>query len=1004
MSLLVGEIQAVITADGSAYAKELDKAAAAGKKLRADSAKPVEINGDGKPALNEIGKVDSAVGSLAKSGKPVTLTADDKATPIVRQVDGEKLSGKTTDITADDHASGTIDRVKGERIPGKQVPVEVDDQTAEGTRKIGGELTGWAAGLGLGAIIGKGIAIGIEKGDARVALQNQMGLTNQDAKRYGAEAGNVWAQGFAESREQVNAAFSSASSNFRDFASLSGDMQQKISGDGIKIANTFGEEVSPVMAAAGSLVANKVAPDIESAMDTLTAGLQGAANKGEDVLDTFTEYSPFFHRMGLSSAEALGFMNEAILNGARSSDIAADAIKEFSLRAIDGSTQTADGFTKLGLNAEDMAGKIAAGGDTAHDAFLLTLKSLQDLDDPLQRNIIGVELFGTQWEDALRDALPGMDLAKIKMQGIEGSTDRLKQSTSGWLDGLMRGLGGALPAISQATLALAALPAVAGMAATGFGYAKDKLGGFASRVGGSIPILGGFGSGARTAAAGAEGAAASGGRMAGMLSKVGAGLSVVSGAAIPVAIGFGLVSMAWMSAAQHEQDLIDKGDDLGTKLAQGGAAATKAAAEINQLNGEIAAAKKSLDDLAANPMSKPYTSAQGRMGQEMSTSRDMGDKQKVVDEAIKKYNDLKDKLGEVGFAQAQYNAAVIQSGPNSAAAAAAQQHLADVTSQQADAQKDAALAARTNTQALYDQQQQVLSSLSGVYSYEQGLLALDQAHTGVTEAEKNLEKVEKNRHSTKQQLADATNNLKGAQLAENQSVLQSINAFVAQRVAESGATTEQEKAKVALYATNEAAVKLAQRYRGTLPDALRKTIGAMDATQLAAAGCTTTTDKLGNTIVRLPNGKKIKLTAEDRATPTIGGVQHSLDRLKDKRVTVHVTADTSGFRHSVNSLGTRFGLAFYASGTDYHPGGLAVVGEEGPELVNLPRGSQVIPSDRTKDMMQAGRASHHPVSSTSSSSVDRSRHITYVINETQPRDITRAVERREARMEVLYAG
>ena len=33
----------------------------------------------------------------------------------------------------------------------------------------------------------------------------------------------------------------------------------------------------------------------------------------------------------------------------------------------------------------------------------------------------------------------------------------------------------------------------------------------------------------------------------------------------------------------------------------------------------------------------------------------------------------------------------------------------------------------------------------------------------------------------------------------------------------------------------------------------------------------------------------------------------------------------------------------YASGTRYAPGGMALVGEMGPELVNLPRGSQVIP-------------------------------------------------------------
>ena len=37
----------------------------------------------------------------------------------------------------------------------------------------------------------------------------------------------------------------------------------------------------------------------------------------------------------------------------------------------------------------------------------------------------------------------------------------------------------------------------------------------------------------------------------------------------------------------------------------------------------------------------------------------------------------------------------------------------------------------------------------------------------------------------------------------------------------------------------------------------------------------------------------------------------------------------------------------YARGTSYHPGGLAVVGENGPELVSLPRGSQVYPNGQT---------------------------------------------------------
>ncbi|QIG70412.1 tail tape measure protein [Rhizobium phage RHph_N28_2] len=44
----------------------------------------------------------------------------------------------------------------------------------------------------------------------------------------------------------------------------------------------------------------------------------------------------------------------------------------------------------------------------------------------------------------------------------------------------------------------------------------------------------------------------------------------------------------------------------------------------------------------------------------------------------------------------------------------------------------------------------------------------------------------------------------------------------------------------------------------------------------------------------------------------------------------------------------------FADGTNYAPGGLAVVGERGPELVNLPQGSQVFNTNRSAQMMGAG--------------------------------------------------
>lgn len=49
-------------------------------------------------------------------------------------------------------------------------------------------------------------------------------------------------------------------------------------------------------------------------------------------------------------------------------------------------------------------------------------------------------------------------------------------------------------------------------------------------------------------------------------------------------------------------------------------------------------------------------------------------------------------------------------------------------------------------------------------------------------------------------------------------------------------------------------------------------------------------------------------------------------------------------------------LGYLASGTQNWPGGWAVAGENGPELINLPGGSRVFPADQTASMLGGGKA------------------------------------------------
>lgn len=57
--------------------------------------------------------------------------------------------------------------------------------------------------------------------------------------------------------------------------------------------------------------------------------------------------------------------------------------------------------------------------------------------------------------------------------------------------------------------------------------------------------------------------------------------------------------------------------------------------------------------------------------------------------------------------------------------------------------------------------------------------------------------------------------------------------------------------------------------------------------------------------------------------------------------------DTAG----IGNLGAASGAPMFASGTDFAPGGVAIVGEQGPELVNLPRGSQVKTASETEKIL-----------------------------------------------------
>lgn len=102
------------------------------------------------------------------------------------------------------------------------------------------------------------------------------------------------------------------------------------------------------------------------------------------------------------------------------------------------------------------------------------------------------------------------------------------------------------------------------------------------------------------------------------------------------------------------------------------------------------------------------------------------------------------------------------------------------------------------------------------------------------------------------------------------------------------------------------------------------------------------------------------IQAMDNVNTAIGKFKQNLDNAKNSLGALLVGLLTfngdlisdawGGIKGSVKGMFTG-----YADGTYNHPGGLALVGERGPELLRLPTGSQVYPTGVSQSMMQSAR-------------------------------------------------
>lgn len=401
------------------------------KQMRADGARGVEVQAERVRRARRAEKeaIKDATDALEEYERAARGAGD-----AGQQAGGSMLSGLRSAIpgaagagqdTADSFLSGFAGASALTRL-------------ASATGPIGAALAGIGAlGFMSGKVLVDNIAAGMETQATRDLFQARLGVDDATMRQYGESAASAFTNAWGASVEDnLRAVQFAVQGGVIAPDASNAEIEQTIS-QMQALAQIMEVDVQEAARATGQLMRGGFASSGEEAADIIAAGFQNGLDIAGDWLDTITEYTTQFRKLGLDGSDALGLIQQGLQGGARDSDKVADSLKEFSIRAVDGSALTAEGFAALGFQADDMAQRFLAGGESARSAFGATLQAIRSLDDPIQQALTWQALFGTQWED-MGDAINSMDLSTARSEfgdtegAISNATDTLSEHVNEW--------------------------------------------------------------------------------------------------------------------------------------------------------------------------------------------------------------------------------------------------------------------------------------------------------------------------------------------------------------------------------------------------------------------------------------------------------------------------------------------------------------------------------------------------------------------------------------------
>lgn len=331
--------------------------------------------------------------------------------------------------------AGKVDKTLGSSTKAANKQLATIQKAAD---KVSTAMTAGLAAMGTGAIAATKYFsdLGGEWQEAANQVASSTGAAGKELESLRGAMERVYADNFGEDVADVADAVALVD---RNLANLDQEGLTKATEGALALRDAFEYEVEESTRAAEAIRKN-FGTSVEDAFSLIAAGAQNGLDYSGELIDTINEYSSQFSKLGFTADGMFNLLQSGADSTAWNLDKVGDAIKEFSIRAIDGSDTTVSAFEDLGYNAEKIMATFAAGGEGANTAFFEVLNTLMDVDDQVKRDALGVSLFGTMWEDLGVEAMQAMADASSAAYDTQGALEQINQVKYNDLDSALQGI------------------------------------------------------------------------------------------------------------------------------------------------------------------------------------------------------------------------------------------------------------------------------------------------------------------------------------------------------------------------------------------------------------------------------------------------------------------------------------------------------------------------------------------------------------------------------------